>query len=508
VLELPGESGRTPRLDRLAEDAASLQATLKAFAKTTTPLPGTLKLRVTGEVRAFRAHGCAVSPASETSPALLLVLFAPREEANVFVALNQKLTALNDEILRRMAVEEALRESQSALRERAAEAERLNRLKDEFLATVSHELRTPLNAILGWASLLQAQQQAPEVRRAVDVIYRNALAQAKLIDDILDVSRIVSGKIRIEARPAELSAIVEAALDAVRPSAAAKSIELELVQASEVCAITGDPDRIQQVIWNLLSNSVKFSPRGARVRVDIVPQANHQLIRVSDTGQGIAPEFLPFVFQAFRQADSSTTRREGGLGLGLALARHIVELHGGTIAAASEGPGKGSTFEVRLPVQAASNQPETAPSLADPARAPAVRGGVEDGRVRLDGARVLVVDDESDTRGLLMEVLEQAGAQTRAAASVSAACAACSTFDPDVVVSDIGMPGEDGYSLIARLRCIPSFRDRPIPCIALTAYTRVEDQQRALAAGFDAHVGKPVSPSTLVAAVRAVLPDD
>ena len=377
----------------------------------------------------------------------------------------------------------------------ARTAEDANRIKDEFLATVSHELRTPLNAIVGWAAMLRSRPVDPGVGKALEIIDRNAKAQVKIIDDILDVSRIITGKLRLELQATDFVAVAREALEVVRPSALAKRITLELA-APEPFTIVGDPERLQQVIWNLLSNAVKFTPVGGTIRVAIEKERSAATLVVSDNGQGIDPEFLPYVFERFKQADASTTRRYGGLGLGLALVRHLVELHGGSVAVEST-VGKGSTFTITLPVRAVIPpvEPGAAPVAENVPNERAAAGA-------LSGLRIVVVDDDTDARELLTTLLAQAGAVVEAASSVAAGFALIQQFRPDLLVSDIGMPEEDGYSLMRRVRMLSPEEGGSIPAIALTAYTRIEDRRKALAAGFTAHVGKPVSPEALVFAVK------
>jgi PAS domain S-box-containing protein len=389
----------------------------------------------------------------------------------------------------RRAAEET---AHSLVREQAAReaAEEANRLKDEFLATVSHELRTPLNAVLGWASLLLDRGGDASTAKGLEAIHRNARAQARIIDDILDVSRIITGKLRVDAKPTDLTRICLEAIEVVRPSAMAKGISIGFGDAAPA-VVLGDPERLRQVAWNVLSNAIKFTERGGSVAVHVERSADEVVLVVRDTGRGIEPELLPHVFDRFRQGDSSSTRRFGGLGLGLAIVRHIVELHGGHASAESEGPGKGAVFRIAFP-----RDPLTEPEEEGRAGA-AVRAVAESA---LDALRVLVVDDDEDARDLIFTLLAGAGAVVETAASASAAFDAVGRFRPDVIVSDIGMPEEDGHSLLRRLVALAE-PGRAIPAIALTAYTRAEDRKKALAAGFTAHLGKPVAPDDLVAAV-------
>jgi PAS domain S-box-containing protein len=376
----------------------------------------------------------------------------------------------------------------------AVEAEAAGRLKDEFLATVSHELRTPLNAILGWSSLLQTRKDTHSIEKGIQVIHRNAKAQSKIIEDILDVSRIITGKLRIEPAAVNLLGIVNDAIEVVRPSATAQGIVIELDVPSEPLLMVVDAQRLQQVMWNLLSNAVKFNVPSGRIVVRVEQRDSHVSLAVQDNGKGIELDFLPYVFDRFKQADGSTTRRYGGLGLGLAIVRHIVELHGGTVAVQSLGPGSGSTFTLSLPLRATLPPSEQSER---PSMLPA--SGTQGERVNLSGIKVLVVDDERDARELLDVVLRQAGAEVRSAASVSEALAALAEYPAHIVVSDIGMPEQDGYALMQRLRESPAHA--AIPAIALTAYTRTDDKLRALALGFTAHIGKPVNPYELMAAI-------
>jgi signal transduction histidine kinase len=381
------------------------------------------------------------------------------------------------------------------------QAEEANRIKDEFLATLSHELRTPLNAILGWAQMLRMTRlDEATAGRAFETIERNARAQAQLISDLLDVSRIITGKLRLEQKPVDLAAVVDAVLDTVRPAAEAKGIPVTVHLDRPVDPVSGDPDRLQQVIWNLLANAIKFTPREGRVEVYLRQTEGNVELQVVDTGSGIRPEFLPFVFDRFRQAESTTTRSHGGLGLGLSIVRHLVELHGGTVAVESAGEGRGATFTVALPVRPAF-LPVPGRETAAP---PAAAGGAWDTRL-LDGVRVLVVEDEEDTRELLVRALERSGAEVEAAASVAEAFTLLDRRLPDVLVSDIGMPEEDGYSLIRKLRARGPERGGILPAAALTAYARSEDRVQALQAGFHTHIAKPVDPYELVCLVARLV---
>ncbi|HYY43093.1 MAG TPA: GAF domain-containing protein, partial [Pyrinomonadaceae bacterium] len=362
------------------------------------------------------------------------------------------------------------------------EAQESSRLKDEFLATVSHELRTPLTAILGWAHMLRTGQfDEHSTAKAFETIERNARAQSQLIDDLLDVSRIITGKLRIDVRPIDPNSFIEAAVEAVRPAAEAKGVRVQRIMDTGVATVSGDPVRLQQVVWNLLSNAIKFTPKGGRVQVRLERVNSHIEIAVSDSGTGIQPEFLPYVFDRFRQADQRTTRQHGGLGLGLAIVRHLVELHGGTVRAESLGAGQGSVFTVLLPVapvyQSAVREERVHPAARDTLPAYECPD-------RLDGLKVLVVDDEPDTRELLKAGLGQCGAEVTIVGSVAEALEAIETTVPDLMISDIGMPGEDGYGLIRRVRGLPAEQGGKVPAIALTAYARVEDRMQALRAGY------------------------
>jgi signal transduction histidine kinase/ActR/RegA family two-component response regulator len=399
-------------------------------------------------------------------------------------------------------VRRAFTEAAALVQRRAAEAEAANRTKDEFLTVLSHELRTPLNAVYGWARMLQAGQVDEATRaRALEVIVRQSNAQVQLIDDLLDVSRIRVGKMRLDLRQVALPVVIEGALDAVRPAATAKGIRLQPVIDPLVGRVTGDPQRLQQVVWNLLMNSVKFTPKGGRVQV-YLQRVNSQVeIVVSDDGQGIPADVLPFVFEPFRQGDSSSTRAHSGLGLGLALVKDLVELHGGTVTAQSDGPGKGATFVVALPLPIAQI-PEGRTPRVHPTAVSEPPAGV--GAVRLDGLRVLAVDDDPDALELATFILGGAGAQVRTCLSAGEARDALRAWRPDVLVSDIEMPGEDGYALIRWVRGLPAQEGGRTPAVAVTAYGRTEDRVLSLTAGYNMHVPKPVDPGEFTTIIASL----
>jgi signal transduction histidine kinase/ActR/RegA family two-component response regulator len=392
--------------------------------------------------------------------------------------------------------EHLLRREQDA----RATAEAASRAKDEFLAVLSHELRTPLNAVYGWARLLQSGQvRDQEATRAIDAIVRNANAQVQLIDDLLDVSRVISGKMRLEVQPVDLRAVIESALDGVRPAAESKGIRIQTV-LDPTAPIAGDPNRLQQVVWNLLMNAVKFTPKGGRVQIHLQRVNSHVEIVVSDTGQGIAPHILPSIFDRFTQADSSSTRAHSGLGLGLALVKHLVELHGGSVTARSPGEGAGATFVVALPLSIASvpagaalRHHPTADTLEPPLTS-----------VRLDALRVLVVDDDPQALDLASTILTSVGADVKTCGSAPDAMAVLQTWRPDVLVSDIEMPGEDGYTFIRKVRALDHAHGGNTPAIALSAYGRTQDRTRSLTAGYSMHVPKPVDPGELTAIIASV----
>ena len=393
------------------------------------------------------------------------------------------------------------RRRQYQARDLLAQLEQADRQKDLFLATLSHELRTPLNSMLGWIQLLRGGKLGEtDTAHAISVIERNAQAQADLIADILSVSRVIAGKFTLNTQPVELESVVNGAVDTVRPSIEAKGIHLEILVDPNLTPVTGDPDRLQQVIWNLLSNAIKFTPAEGKVVVRLERANSVVVITVSDTGQGIKAEFLPYVFERFRQADSTYTRQFGGLGLGLAIVRHLVELHGGTVRAESPGEGLGASFIVTLPISSnrrAAGSVENQPAAQD--------DEAETLPQTLNNLRVLIVENDTDSREMLVQVLTQFGVNATAVSSVAEALEAIDQTRPDVLVSDIGMPGEDGYDLIRKLRALPAERGGKIPAIALTGYVSSKDRAKSLRTGYQEHIAKPVEPDKLIAIIAGVV---
>ena len=422
------------------------------------------------------------------------------ENARLYTEAQTHAAELRSEIAERKKAEEE--RAQLLVREQAAraEAEQANRTKDEFLATLSHELRTPLSAILGWSHLVRTNKlEEAQFSRGLETIERNARLQSQLIDDLLDVSRIITGKLQLEYRPVDLPNVIEAAIDSVRPAFEAREIKFETAVKS-ASPVLGDANRLQQIFWNLFSNAVKFTPRGGQVNVAVHRQDSQMQISVTDTGIGISSEFLPYIFDRFRQADGSTTRAHGGLGLGLAIVRHLVELHQGEVEVESRGKNRGATFTVRFPIAPAatlhaSGDGEALQSeIADPL--------LNSSKI-LDGLRILVVDDEADARDLVTNILTRCGGEVRCSESAAEAIRAFREWSPDLLVSDIGMPIEDGYSLIKKLRRLRSKRAKQIPALALTAYATDEDRSLALSAGFQMHLAKPIEPKSLVTSIAA-----
>jgi PAS domain S-box-containing protein len=433
------------------------------------------------------------------------------ERLAVNVAAHASIAVANASLFQRLSEREGQLQQVAAEREQfleseriaRSEAERLSHIKDEFLATLSHELRTPLNAIQGWATLLRQRRVSPEdLHRGLETIERNVRAQTQIVNDLLDMSRIISGKIHLEVQPMYLHDVVNAALDAVRQTADAKHIRIQPLLDSSIGLVRGDPNRLQQVLWNLLTNAVKFTPNGGRIQVVLERVNSHVEIMVEDTGIGIRAEFLPYVFDRFRQGDPTTTRRYGGLGLGLSIVKNLVELHGGIVRVKSPGEGQGCTFIVILPVSHVRSE--------DTARGqqPAIAGGDPLEAIelpRLAGVRVLVVDDEPDGRALILRVLEGRGAIAKPASSAEQALEMLSREKFDVLLSDIGMPDMDGYELMRRVQQLDAARAGPIPAIAVTAYARPEDRQRSLLAGYQMHLSKPIEARELVAGIASLL---
>ena len=408
----------------------------------------------------------------------------------------------NTDIHDRKMMEESLNRALSSEQQARGEAELASRMKDEFLATLSHELRTPLNAILGWSHIIRSIPDLPkQLERGADVIERNARAQATIIEDLLDMSAIISGKARIEMDEVDLAAIVRTAVETARPAADAKHVRL-LLDADTLpgAVIRGDASRLQQVMWNLLTNAIKFTPAGGRIQVTLARSGDAQVrLAVTDSGEGIKPDFLPHVFERFRQADATSTRRHGGLGLGLAIVKQLVEMHGGTIRAESLGEGRGATFTVMLPV--ASSRPQEARDTPFGSHANPRAVVTAEDRAAIAGKRIVVVDDEPDARELVCELLRECGAEVVTAGSAAEALAVLAAHTFDILVSDIGMPIEDGYALMRRVRALQGNPNAAIAAIAVTAYARPDDRSRALAAGFQLHVAKPVEPGMLIAQV-------
>ena len=444
----------------------------------------------------IKAHGFYAIIA--TAPIIMIICFTYQTYLkNIEASVAQTEAArLHVEELSRYITElqrsEEAREQLLLRAERArAEAEAANRMKDEFLATLSHELRTPLTSLLGWSSVLrEAKRDEKVLNQGLEAIDRNARVQAQLIDDLLDVSRIVSGKLNLDVRPLEISSVTRAAINVVRPAADAKNITLDYSAEPGLGAISADSARMHQIVWNLLSNAVKFTPQGGKITIRIEQDGSHAKIMVRDTGQGIEPEFLPRVFDRFLQADSSTTRSFGGLGLGLAIVRHLVELHGGTVSAESEGFGKGATFFATFPLLTHPSEPI---AHSGEYAAPEIRS--------LDGLRVLLVDDEAEAREIISTVIGRTGAEVKTCISASDALTKLAEWRPDVILSDIAMPEEDGYSFIGKVRSLPREKGGETPAAALTAYARDEDRLQALAAGYQMHIAKPIGASQLVTMV-------
>ena len=462
--------------------------------------------RIARPVSALAGAAAALERGEPPPPSTTSAIAEVADVTHAFDAAAQRLRA-RETALRASEAESARLAAERARllnNERAAreDAEMANRLKDEFLATLSHELRTPLTAVLGWARMLRSGHgDEKSLERGLASIERNATAQARLVDDLLDVSRIVSGKMRLDIRVVDLPAVVESAVEAVRPAASAKQIRLQTSLDPLAGPVVGDPDRLQQIVWNLVSNSVKFTPREGQVQVRLARSDAHVDIVVSDSGQGMAPDVVPHVFERFRQADSSSTRAHGGLGLGLALVKHLVELHGGSVAAQSAGPGQGATFAVRLPIRVDAKR---TPAADVPRRDGEATAATVSPNGSLEDVRLLFVDDEVDTLELFTQILADTGAAIFTATSVAEAMVQFEQRRPDVLICDIEMPDEDGYSLVRRVRGLAADDGGAVPAVAVTAYGRAEDRLRLLAAGYDRYIAKPVEPSELVAVIVAL----
>ena len=455
-----------------------------------------------GHFEAVRLARAVTSGASASRAEMLLNLITTVTIALLALTCLLLIVALQRSYLVQQAARSDAEQGETAARASLTEAETASHLKDEFLATVSHELRNPLAPILTWTQLLRSGTLDEEkTKRALEIIERNVLSQSQLINDLVDVSRVASGKFRLDVRPLDLAPVIRSAADAQGPANEAKQIRLQLVLDERSGVISGDSERILQVMSNLIANAIKFTPKGGRVQVVLQRVESHVEIIVSDSGIGIDPAFLPHVFEPFRQASGGSMRRHGGLGLGLSIVRHIVELHGGEISAHSDGPGLGSRFIVKFPVLATtleSHVPATRPH-------PAARDTLTDLRPgRLDGVRVMVVDDEPNASEALVALFESCGADPRAAGSAPEALAMFDVWRPDVLVSDIAMPGEDGYSLIRKIRTRAPLAGGTIPAVALTAYAKIEDRVTILAAGFQMYLSKPADPTELVAVVSSL----
>lgn len=486
--------------DRELRVTSSVGAGLKAIGQVEDEIVGVLLDNSLGAERANPGPFAGYREALRGESGFVEDVWARRDYGTYFTPLRGVegdvvgVVGLTIDLSERKQVERAREELLHREQLAREQAEAANRMKDEFVATVSHELRTPLNAILGWAHLLREGDLDPDTHaRALETIERNAAAQARLVEDLLDVSGIVSGRARLDVRPVrDLATLASAAIDSVRPAAAAKGVELHERFADDLGILLGDPERLQQIVWNLVANAVKFTTRGGRVEVTLERTSDRVELRVRDTGEGIAPAFLPHVFDRFRQQDASPARRHGGIGLGLAIVRHLVELQGGEVRAESAGPGLGAVFIATFPLLAADAAVLVHGHGADEASA---------AKTALAGLRVVAVDDEADTLEMIRITLERAGAQVRTASSALEALEEVVRWQPDVLLADIGMPERDGYWLLRSVRGLAPARGGSVPAVALTAYARADDRRRALAAGFQLHVAKPVEPSALVDAL-------
>lgn len=481
-------------LAALASDGQRFRRYLTLAARTGTPLPGSL--RVNGSTAQWHCESSATL--FEGEKLLVVQLSSGSRAVKRFLALNTQIELLQAEIRRRQLLEaerQQLLESERQAREAAEEA---SRFKDELLASISHELRTPLHAISGWLALIRENPGDRErLIRGLDVIERNIAAETQLTEDLVDTALVITGRMKLNIQPVNLEQVVRQAVESIRPTVTAKQQRLELIAAFESCEIHGDPDRLLQVVWNLLSNAAKYTPRGGEIRIALRRINSHVEISVSDTGQGIGSDLLPYVFDRFRRGDASSTRRHGGLGLGLAIARHLVELHGGVVMADSDGPGKGATFTVSLPL----------PVFRNPAVATSGRAEVEKRRDEgiLSGLRVLLIEDHDDSREILSSILEARGAVIEAADCAVSAHKAFRERAPEIVISDIEMPDEDGFTLMRKLRDVERELQRePIPAIAVSAHNIGDARLHALRAGYQAFLSKPMNPAELVAIVASL----
>jgi signal transduction histidine kinase/ActR/RegA family two-component response regulator len=490
LLWAEGNQAGAIRLEELWNDLQATHSFSLFCAYPLRGLSGEKFIEPTGSI--CRAHSRVIPAESYVD------LSDPVARLREIAVLQQKAESLESEVKERREIEERLRRALAGEQMARAEAESANRMKDEFLATVSHEIRTPLNAILGWAHLLRGGNlDEATAARAVETIDRNARSQAQLIEDILDVSRMITGKLRLNKEPVDMAAVVIAAIDSVQLAIDSKDLKLAVTLDPSARHALGDASRLQQVVWNLLANAIKFTPAGGRIEVRLKRAGANVQLLVQDSGQGIASDFLPYIFDRFRQADGTTTRQHGGLGLGLAIVRHLVELHGGTIKASSAGEGMGASFAIDLPLAPPGGTRRRGLTGNVTDRAPAATNVLPS----LQDVKVLLVDDDADTLQILSVMLAESKAALQTASSVPAALEILEWYQPHVLVSDLAMPGEDGYALIAQVRALPREPVRQVPAVALTSYVHVDDRSRALSAGFNMFVPKPVEPAELIRAI-------